>query len=214
MAESAERDQTMAWNRVGEFLETSGNLGGRIWRRSFNVWGEVANHLSTGRYRADDMAADTARVMVMWQENLEDAWTLMTRPPQRQRYVGTLPTAFLFFDRAENGATHTLLDPVFIPVPVAEDHDLPPTAEIALDGTSSESIVDPEKSSAMAVNALLKRLVARKDARDRYVLETIKPGEDVPELIGGVYDGLVYLKDPPLPLANVRVVVEGPPPEV
>nr|WP_294693827.1 hypothetical protein [uncultured Friedmanniella sp.] len=214
MAESAERDEAIAWDRVGQFLENSGNLGGRVWRRSLDVWGQVADHMSTGRYRADDMAADTARAMVMWQENLADAWTLMTRPPQRQRYAGALPTAFLFFDRAGNGATHTLLDPVFIPVPVAEDHELPPTAEIALDGTSSESIVDPEKSSARAVEALLNRLVARRDARNRYVLETIKPGEDVAELIGGVYDGLVYLKDPPLPLANVRVVVEGPPPEV
>ena len=214
MAESVEPDGNVAWDRVGQFLENSGNLGGRMWRRSLDVWGQVSSHMSTGRYSADDMAADTARAMVAWQENFEDAWTLVTRPPRRQRYAAALPTAFLFFDRAGNGATHTLLDPVFVHVPVAEDHDLPPTAEIALDGTSSESIVDPEKTSEKAVAALLRRLVARKDVRSSYVVETIKPGQGLPELIGGVYDGLVYLKDPPLPLANVRVVVEGPPPEV
>ena len=45
------------------------------------------------------------------------------------------------------------------------------------------------------------------DDHRRYVLETVDPaGKSASGLVGGVYDGLVYLKDPPLPLANVRVV--------
>jgi hypothetical protein len=32
-------------------------------------------------------------------------------------------------------------------------------------------------------------------------------------LVPGLYDGIVYLTDPPALLASVRILVEGPPPE-
>ncbi len=44
-------------------------------------------------------------------------------------------------------------------------------------------------------------------------LEVVGDGE-ARDLVAGVYDGLIYLKNPALPLANLRVVVEGPPPAV
>jgi len=215
MTENAQSKESLAWDRVGQFLDNTGTLGWRVWRRTLDVWGNVADHMSTGRYTADAMAADTAAVMVAMQTNVEDVWTTMTRPPERQRYVHTLPTAFLFFDRPnENEETHTLLDPVIIPVAPGDDRPLPETALIALDGTSSETGKDPEKTSEVGVNALLSRLKARRDDHRRYVLETVEPaGKTASGLVGGVYDGLVYLKDPPLPLANLRVIVEGPPPD-
>lgn len=216
MTENAQSKESLAWDRVGQFLENTGTLGDRIWRRSLDVWGHVADHMSTGRYSADDMAADTAKAMMVVQNNLEDLWTTMTRPPERQRYVATLPTAFLFFDRPnENERVHTLLDPVIIPVAADDDRPLPATALIALNGTSSETAEFPEKTSERGVEALLSRLRARLDDHRRYVLETVEPaGKSATGLVGGVYDGLVYLKDSSLALANVRVIVEGPPPTV
>jgi hypothetical protein len=46
-----------------------------------------------------------------------------------------------------------------------------------------------------------------------YLLETVEQGQ-VPPLVPGTYDGLVYLIKPSLPLANLRIIVDGPPPEV
>jgi hypothetical protein len=215
MSNNSAGDQSVAWDRVGQFLENSGGLGQRVLQRSLDLWGQVADHLSTNRYTADDMATDAARMMSTVQTNVEDIWTVLTRPPERQRYVEALPTAFLFFDRPADGDVHTLLDPVIIPVPTSDTRPLPATALIALDGTSSESAKGPGKSSEEGVSALLSRLVARLDANRRYVLETVNAaGDGTSGLVGGVYDGLVYLKDPPLPLANLRVIVEGPPPVV
>jgi hypothetical protein len=36
----------------------------------------------------------------------------------------------------------------------------------------------------------------------------------VTPLVPGTYDGLIYLIKPSLPLANLRIIVDGPPPEV
>lgn len=218
-------DDSAAWDRVGQFLQNTGTLGERIIARNLDLWSSVRAHLGEGPYTADAMAADMAKAMVAVQENLEDTWSVMVRPPDRERYVQALPTAFLFFNR-EDATTHTLLDPVYIPVPVSDDRPLPPSAEIALDGTSSER-VEPsdaespgnlssaeDRSSRKGVEMLLKRLTARLDGKRRYRLESVGAGEEAENLVAGVYDGLVYLKDPALPLANVRVVVEGPPPSV
>lgn len=218
-------DEPAAWDRIGQYLQNTGTLGQRMVARNLDLWGSVRAHLAQGPYTADAMAADVAKAMVALQENVEDAWAVLATPPERERYVQALPTAFLFFDR-EDSTTHTLLDPVYIPVPVNDDHDLPPTAEIALDGTASEKVApagtgspgeatDAEADpSGRGVLALVKRLTARLDGRRRYRLETVGVGDEADDLVAGVYDGLVYLKDPALPLANVRIVVEGPPPSV
>ena len=89
------------------------------------------------------MASDMAKAMVALQENVEDAWSVLVTPPERERYVQALPTAFLFFNR-EDSKTHTLLDPVFIPVSLSDDHELPVTAEIALDGASFQEVEPPK----------------------------------------------------------------------
>jgi len=218
-------EDSAAWDRIGQFLQNTGTLGERMIARNLDLWSSVRAHLNQGPYTADAMASDMAKAMVALQENVEDAWSVLVTPPERERYVQALPTAFLFFNR-EDRTTHTLLDPVFIPVSLSDDHELPVTAEIALDGTSSET-VEPstaaasqdrseagDNSSRKGVEALLKRLVARLDGKRRYRLETVGGGDEAEDLVAGVYDGLVYLKNPALPLANVRVVVEGPPPSV
>ena len=222
---SSTGDDSAAWDRIGQYLQNAGTLGERVIARNLDLWSSVRSHLGSGSYTADAMAADLAKAMVAAQENLEDAWSVVIRPPERERYVQALPTAFLFFNR-EDATTHTLLDPVYIPVPVSDDRPLPPRAEIALDGTSSqgggaadgessaEHPADEDRSSRKGVEMLLKRLTARLDGKRRYRLEAVGAGEEAENLVAGVYDGLVYLRDPALPLANVRVVVEGPPPSV
>lgn len=225
---TAARDTADAWDRVGQLLQNAGTLGNRVVARNLDLWSSIRAHLSHGPYTADAMAADLASTLATVQENLEDAWSMVLAPPQRERYAQALPTAFLFFDR-QDGTTHTLLDPVYIPVPPNDDRPLPPTAEIALDGTSSETAAPGRSSSSdspassgargddlsrRGVSALLERLTARLDGSRRYRLETVGLDDEADNLVAGVYDGLVYLKDPALPLANVRVVVEGPPPSV
>src|SRR4051812_35782798 len=176
---TSSRADAAAWDRVGQFLQNAGTLGQRVITRNLDLWSSVRGHLGQGSYTADTMAADLAQAMVMLQENLEDTWSVVITPPQRERYVQALPTAFLFFNR-EDSTTHTLLDPVYIPVPLQDDHELPATAEIALDGTSSEAAVadeanpsaatSGEDSSRRGVAALLLRLTARLDGNRRYRL--------------------------------------------
>jgi hypothetical protein len=124
-------------------------------------------------------------------------------------YVQVLPTAFLFFDQI-GGNRHTLQDPVHIPVNPQRKGDLPVSAQIALNGSPTDASVD----AADAVRVLTERLRTSLVTGARsYLLETVQQGE-VPPLVPGTYDGLVYLIKPSLPLANLRIIVDGPPPEV
>jgi hypothetical protein len=133
----------------------------------------------------------------------------------REQVAVTMPMAFLFFDKVATGQDgeplHQLLEPVTIQVPerVVRERELPRQALIALDGTSTE-----EGKSAAGVAALRKRLGAELAGPRSYRLENVNPdGSEFP-LVPGVYDGLIYLTKPPLPIANLTVVVDGPPPEV
>lgn len=196
------RNESLAWDRVGQILENTGTLGQRVWQRNLTLWNRVSRHLrDDDGYSADDMAADAARAMVTAMDNLNDAWSFLTRPPERERVAATIPTAFLFFDRRDDETAHHLLDPVLIRVPLGEGEVLPQKALIALDGSS-------EAGSA----ALRKSLVAYLDQPGVYRLETY--GEPTDDLEPGVYNGFVYITEPARPLANLRIVVEGPPPEV
>jgi hypothetical protein len=228
-----ERDEpSLAWDRVGEFLQNSTSLMQRMADRNLALWNDVSRRLRRERYTADDLATDTARSWAAGLDNVNDIWALLTRPPARERLPNLVPTAFLFFDKQHG--EHVLLDPVYIPVPeqIPEKRELPERALIALDGTASEKTDDVDEAakgersggdttaaeltaSQRGVAALLARLRARLASNGRfYVLENYDPGDAKTPLVPGVYDGLVYLTKPPLPLANVRVVVEGPPPTV
>lgn len=201
-----------AWNRVGVYMETAQATWDRLAKRNFDLWKEVAGTLQGGKVTADTLAANAARALSAAQETMEDLWLTMVEPPQREVYVQVLPTAFLFFDKVEAGGDghdiYTAQDPVHIPVKQQRDN-LPDKAELTLSGNPSR----PADATA-AIKALTERLqVIRVRGARSYLLETITPADADP-LVPGTYDGLIYLTEPTLPLANLRVVVEGPPPVV
>jgi len=192
---------------MGQFLENSTSVFQRMATRNLDLWNSMSQRLRRGQYTANDMAADSAKSLAIALNNLNDVWALLTRPPAAEREAAVVPTAFMFFDR--QGEVHVLVDPVYISVPEHiqfDRRDLPETALIALDGTAT-----PPGDSVQGVTALLARMRPRLSENKRaYVLENYNPGGDV-RLVPGVYDGLVSLTKPPLPLANLRVVVEGDP---
>ena len=198
-----------AWDRVGRYMEGLGAVGERLVQRNFTFWKDVASSLQTGPMDADKLAATTARAMVAAQETAEDVWMSLVEPPQSEVYVQVLPTAFLFFDQI-GGNRHTLQDPVHIPVNPQRKGDLPATAQIALNGSPTNASVDAADAVRVLTDRLRTSLVP--GARS-YLLETVAQGEVSP-LVPGTYDGLVYLIKPSLPLANLRIIVDGPPPEV
>ena len=204
-----QRAAQAAWDRLGRYMEGLGAVGERLVQRTFTFWKDVASSLQSGPMDADKLAATTARAMVATQETVEDIWMSLVEPPQSEVYVQVLPTAFLFFDQV-GGNRHTLQDPVHIPVHPQRKGDLPESAEIALNGSPTDSSVE----AADAVRVLTERLRTSLIPGARsYLLETVEQGQ-VPPLVPGTYDGLVYLIKPSLPLANLRIIVDGPPPEV
>jgi hypothetical protein len=211
--EAASDDQQAAqdaWNRVGRYMEGLGAVGERVVQRNFTFWKDVAASLQSGPMDADKLAAATGRAMVAAQETAEDVWLSLVEPPQSEVYVQVLPTAFLFFDHVAGSRRHTLQDPVHIPVNPRRKGDLPATAEVALNGSPTDGSVDTAEAVRVLVDRLRTSLIPGARA---YLLETVEQGE-VPPLVPGTYDGLVYLTKPSLPLANLRVIVDGPPPEV
>jgi hypothetical protein len=199
-----------AWNRVGVYMETAQAVWDRLAKRNFDFWKQVAGSVQDGKVTADTLAANTARAMSVTQETMEDLWLTLVEPPQREVFVQVLPTAFLFFDKVEAGGTvsYSAQDPVHIPVKQQRD-DLPEKAELTLSGNPTR-----HADATAAIAALTDRLqVVRVPGARSYLLETITPA-DVGPLVPGTYDGLIYLTKPTLPLANLRVVVEGPPPVV
>lgn len=211
MSDDDARDVRETWNRFGHYMQAWADYGARVWERNQNLWAAVDQELGSDRSAMDSVARSTARMMAAGMQNVEDLWAMAVGSPDSARYVKVLPTAFLFFDLREAIGEHTLLDPVDIAVPadVAREARLPATAQIALNGTST-----PPDRDAEGVAALLRRLSARlKEGQRSYRLETTNPQEDPGDLVPGVYDGLVYLIDPAMPLANLRIIVEAPEPQ-
>ena len=232
------RNDALGWDRIGRFLLDSGTTAADIAERNMKLVDSVSTRMKKKKkkkkkYTADDVAGDMASSMATAMDNLDAIWYLLTTPPRPDQLAANLPTAFLFFRAGAGG--HALLDPVRIDVEpiVAPKTKLPRTARIALSGGpgpqgAGEATVAPASTvpvpatAVVAENPLLKSLVARRPKRSRfYVLETVnrhliasgkQPGPDTyPHLTPGVYDGLVYLDDPAVALANVRVVVEEQP---
>jgi hypothetical protein len=186
-------EQTAAWDRVGQLLGDMGAVTQSIWRRNMVLWTDVSRHLRSDRYTPDEMAADAARALAVAVDNATDIWSLLARIPEREQVAAGLPTAFLYFARRDRGATtHIPPEPVLLRSPSREADDLPDRAQINLNGPSRDG-----------VRALQACLVARLQAPRTYLLEP----HDVKRLVPGVYDGLVFLTDPPHPLANLRVIV-------
>lgn len=202
-----------AWRQVGVYMENAQAAWDRLARRNFDFWKDVSASLRSGPVDADKLAGNTARAMSVALQTMEDLWLTLVEPPRREVYVQVLPTAFLFFDKIndpQGGHHYTSQDPVHIPV----SHQREPLPERALI-TVSGSPTDPRADAGAAIRALTERLQARREPNARsYLLETTMPSNPEGDLVPGTYDGLVYLIQPTLPLANLRIVVEGPPPEV
>jgi hypothetical protein len=192
-AESEQRGGPAAWDRVGWMLEDTGSLALIMSKRMLELWNTVSQNLRQDAYTADAMAQDTARAMRTAMDNMDDMWTFLTRPVQRERVATGLPTVFLYI-RGAAGSTYMTPDPVVIPVAGRRFEDLPEQAEIGLTG--------PDEEKANAVRRCLR---VTRELRPAYRLEA----HDVRDLSPGTYEGLVYLADPPWPLADLRVVVGG-----
>lgn len=270
-------EESLAWDRVGRFLQQSGSKASEIADRNVQLWSSVSSHLKKDKYTADDMADDIAKSMTVAVDNVSDMWLMLTKEPRQNQIAQPLPTAFLLFDWT-GPYRHRLLEPVRIEV----DFDLrgrvlPQMAKIALNGTrtpasdkeraitrasAEAAAAAPEAAGAGAgqagdelaagapeaagagsppeaaepgtsleghvatsedgVTRLLECIVARREGTSPvYVVETLNrrivgggvdPDAAVYEgLVPGVYDGIVYLIDPPLALANLRILVEGEP---
>lgn len=196
-----------AWNDVGVYMETVQETWNRLANRNFDFWKEVAGSLKAGPVTANTLSTNVARAMSTALETSQDLWLTMVEPPRREVYAQALPTAFLYFERTtvESGkSVHDASpDPIHIPVH-HQRTNLEAQAEITISGNPSDS----EESARDALDALKERLTARRDGNARsYLLEALKPADAKP-LIPGTYVGLIYLLDPPLPLANLRVVVQ------
>lgn len=194
-----------AWNQVGIYMETAQQTWTRLAQRNFDFWKDVAGSLRTGPVTADTLAANTARAMSVAMETAQDLWLTAFEPAQREVYAQTLPTAFMYFTKnPDQSGGHDNPDPVHIPVNHQRE-TLADSAEITISGNPT----DPKASASKALRALDLRLRANRDGSARsYLLEALNFDTAESKLIAGTYVGLIYLTGPPLPLANLRVVVE------
>jgi hypothetical protein len=208
MADDSFRDEDVVWDRVGQFLGDMAAVAQTVWNRNITLWSSVSDNIRTG-YDTKGMAKDASKVMAASFDNLNDVWSAITRPPQREQVATAVPTAFLYFRwqegvgpmtkggdaPAKKDAGHALVDPVWLLVPQQQLTDLPATAEIELYGP------------AAGVKDLRANLSAQKHPRG-YLLQAVQ----VEELVPGTYSGAVYVtKASPRVLANLRVVVEEKP---
>jgi hypothetical protein len=179
--------EPLAWDRVGQFFQDMAAVGQGIAQRNQDLWAQVSEHLRANRYPADAMTTDAAKAMTTAMDNLEDVWTFLTRPPERERVATTLPTVFLRFLYVHG--KWSVQDPVWIRVGYWDRQSLPAKADIYIDG-------DPKRTQPLK-EALRTELVDK-----AYVLTTA----EVQDLEEGVYTGIITAGD--RPLASLRVVVE------
>jgi hypothetical protein len=181
-----------AWDRVGQFFQDMTELGTQIAKRNLDVWNQASSRMRGDQYTADAMTTDAAAAFNAALDNLEDVWTFLMRPPERQRVAAPLPTAFVSFS-PRNGKLN-VSDPVWIRVPLAERKEpLPDHADVYLEG-------DEER-----VRAIRECISVERKSDRAYLLE----GAASKELPKGLYVGLISIASPPRPLANLRIVVQG-----
>jgi hypothetical protein len=241
----AEREESLAWDRFGRFLQQSGSRSSDIADRNLQLWSSVSGHLKKDQYTADDMADDIARSISTAIDNMSDVWSMFTNDPAQNALAQPIPTAFLLFDWAGT-SRHRLLEPVRIEVGSLSNRGaLPQQARVELSGSrapwSDEEKEADRRGVAIpgtqdGVQRLRERVVAYRDENARaYILADVSRILETPRtynvdtgtsgsggksdswfiekpLVPGVYDGIVYLTDPPALLASVRIVVEGAPP--
>jgi hypothetical protein len=239
---TAERGESLSWDRVGQFLQQSAAMASEIADRNIQLWSVVSEHLKKDQYTADDMADDLALSISTALNNMSDVWSVFTRDPAQNTLAQPLPTAFLLFDWVGT-SRHRLLDPVRIEAGSLRGRGaLPERARVELNGTRTP-LSDKELEAAKqgvpfatsedGVKRLRDSLVAYRDGNSAaYILANVNRGLEMLKtekevlgaaegdswpvaegLVPGVYDGIVYLTDPAAALASVRILVEGAPPE-
>jgi hypothetical protein len=176
------------WDRVGYFLQEFGAVTSAMAQRNTKLWTQVAQRLRDDAYPADQMTTDAAKAMATAMDNLEDVWTLLTRPPARERVATPLPTAFLLFTYVDG--EWSLVDPVWIPTPYWDRDKLQQEAEIHLDGEGDH------------VDAL--RAALRAELKGKSYLLGVA---DVRDLRPGLYTGIVAIGE--RPLADLRIAVSA-----
>lgn len=196
MADQVEESkEPTAWDRVGQVMADMAGVGGRIAERNLKVWTSVSGHLRGPTYKVDDMTTDLAQSWMAAMDNLDDLWSLWTRVPDREQVAADLPTAFLLLRRS--GKTYSVADPVWIRIPPHVKAP-PPEAQFDVAGTDEEG--------ADALRDCLKTVLGR--GGQAYMLSIAYPKEGI-DLRAGTYSGIVYLSQAGVPLANLRIVVEG-----
>lgn len=199
-----------AWDQFGEYLQAMGSLGERTWTRSLGLWTDVAGTLDKD-VTTGSMSANSARAMAVMQKNLADALQTFTTMPNTRRTASVLPTAFLSLVPGDDkDHPYSQLEP---PIEIAAPGDLaspPALAQIVLRVTSLDG--GPKApTEATAVKRVTDRLRASyQKGSHTYLLERFNPEKDPGDPVPGAYEGFVYLSGPPAPLANLRIVVEGP----
>ena len=211
--DEARRVLAANWDMIGRYLQNGGDVGGKIVQRTLDSWANVARRLNSGSYNRDDLITDAMNLLVTVTRNADDIWNGMTAPAGNDNLAMAVPTAFLFFRRNKDGAG--TVDPIAVRVPGAGDQVLPDTAEIALAGTAVRE-ANAEGADAVAdakgVDALRRALSARSSPSESGVFLIEAVADPTKNLIGGTYDGFVYVVDEhPRALANLRVIVEAGP---
>jgi hypothetical protein len=181
------QDVPRSWDRVGQFWSDLAAVSQGIAQRNQDLWNQVSGNLRDRRYAADDLTTDVARAWAAAMDNLDDLWTLATRPPEREQVATALPTVFLRFRRTDG--IWNPPDPVWIRIPFWDRDNLTGQAELHLAG-------DPEGVR------LLERCIRIRRRESAYLLTVAAVPQD---LVEGFYDGIVTARD--RPLASLRVLV-------
>jgi hypothetical protein len=210
-----DRAGSLAWDRVGRLMQQTAATSQQMSERNLDTWSKVSTSLRKKKYTADDMAKDAATLLTSAMDDMADMLTMWTNGVGAVNEAQAIPTVFLYFGLARRVPAR-VLDPVLIEVRPEDwfGRKLPKFAKVAVNGRSS---VDPDhqhpgRTSRDGVADLLRCLVARRVGKSpAYELETVHYPDKKhhPGLVPGVYDGVVYLTDPPLLLANLRILVEG-----
>lgn len=191
--------EPMPWDRLGGFCEDLFTVTQSVARRNLDLWSSMSQNLRKEEYVADDMTTDMARAMSSALANVQDAWDLLIRFPERERVAATAPTAFLLFTQEGGGGAWRCEDSVWMRLPTATVENYPSRALVELTGS--------DQDAADALKACLAtELGPSRQAYRLYVTDLKAHGAAFKR---GVYSGSVYLRRPPCLIANLRIVVDG-----
>lgn len=187
------------FDRLGSFLGDLGSVTANISARNAQLWmTSTTNAAAGGSYRPDREIARWTEIATANAQDLAALWLGMS---PRQVLAYPITTAFVQFTSridVRGKASWLLTDQVVIPSACGAVEKLPDHACIHISG--------PDPAGVAALQRALRARIG--DMRLSYLLESY----DVRDLRPGTYQGIVYLDgDTKRPLANLVIVVDGPP---